>query len=549
MRGRTSLDHRWQAIREDGTELPGKDHLAMVTARTEKPQRDFVFGIHTHEGVARWISVNTEPILASSGDVTMVVSSFADITETKRAARKLNDITGRYAAAIAGTSDGLWDWNCDSEDCWYSNRFWTLLGFLENEPFREANMSSLDSRLRPDDGPTTWDAVRRHQEDGIEFDHEYRLLHQNGEYRWFRGRGVTQFDDSGRAIRMAGSIQDIHDLKLTQHSLVSANVRGEAASAAKSEFLANMSHEIRTPMTAILGFADLLLREIDSEIGKPSCVDYVSTIRRNGEHLLEIINDILDMSKIEACKMTVEKVPAHPEGLVRDAVSLLSVKAQSKGLPLELILDSSVPATIYTDPVRVRQILVNLIGNAIKFTDQGRIKLRVTCDVSEQMLDLAIEDSGIGMSSEQVSRISGAFEQADTTTTRQYGGSGLRLYICNRLADMLGGTITIQSRLGVGSTFTASIATGPISQAATSTCTLASKPYDVSTSMRANASKDSAPLEGIRILLAEDGLDNQRLISHVLRKAGADVQIAENGKLAIEMLTIDGTLESPSRSI
>ncbi len=665
LQGRTSMAPGGQAINEDGSLLPNEQQPAMITLRTGKPVRTFVFGIHTPQGTNRWISVNSEPIFDSSGKISSVVTSFADITpfreqsqrlhvivgaskigtwdweiptgrlvfnehwaemlgyelnelephvstlekvldpdqhsqacsvsqqhiageteeyrneirlqrkngsyawvltagkivsrladgnpnrmvgihlditESKRNETQLKELTERYVAVTTGTSDGLWDWDCRSEYCWYSDRFWTLLGYPDGGPYPAPMLKSFNDHLNPEDINATWEAVRRHQIDGIEFDHECRLRHKNGEYRWFRGRGATQFDAHGRPIRMAGSIQDIHDLKSTQTSLIEANIRAEAANAAKSEFLANMSHEIRTPMTAILGFADLLLNEIDAEIGIPTRVEYVDTIRRNGEHLLEIINDVLDISKIEAGKISMENVAVNPKTLVHEVVSMMSVKAHAKGLQLVVHCEPKVSAKIQTDPVRLRQILVNLIGNAIKFTESGSVTIKVCCDAPKQNLHVAIQDTGIGLTDSQISRLFGAFEQADSTTTRKYGGTGLGLFISKRLAEMLGGRITVASCVGKGSTFTASVATGPVSIDPIPDHLATAKIEPVNSISNVGVAKANLPLAGMRILLAEDGPDNQRLISLVLRKAGAEVQIAENGKLAIEMLTTDGTL-------
>ena len=308
-----------------------------------------------------------------------------------------------------------------------------------------------------------------------------------------------------------------------------------------------MSHEIRTPMAAILGFADLLLHECEDTIAKPTSLEYVDTIRRNGEHLLDFINDILDISKIEAGKMAVEMVATNPEALIQEVISLMNVKAQGKGIRLSVHFDPSIPSVIQTDPVRLRQILVNLVGNAIKFTELGSVTLRVSCCVSGQLLHVAIEDTGIGLSPEQITRLFRAFEQADTTTTRKYGGTGLGLFISNRLAEMLGGKITIESQLGKGSLFTVSVATGPIDPGmpVEKPLTRNANRITIQPSAGGGDQQNALPLAGMRILLAEDGPDNQRLISHFLRKSGADVFIAENGRLAIEKMTFDGSLESP----
>ncbi len=306
-----------------------------------------------------------------------------------------------------------------------------------------------------------------------------------------------------------------HDL-LLQHSRM------------KSEFLANMSHEIRTPMTAVLGYADLLL---DLDLSPTDRVSYIQTIRRNGEHLLAVLNDILDLSKIEAGKMTFETAPCSPAQIAVDVASLMRVRAHAKALQFELHFESAVPETIHSDPTRLRQILMNLVGNAIKFTQSGRVSLAVSC--AAPWLRFRIRDEGIGMAPEQLSRLFQPFAQADSSTTRRFGGSGLGLVICRRLAEMLGGTIAVESELGRGSTFTVELDVGSLQGIAMlADMSEACSPETVTSTTRRPAPVQSR-LAG-RVLLAEDGADNQVLVSTLLRRAGAEVEIVENGKLAVE---------------
>ena len=229
----------------------------------------------------------------------------------------------------------------------------------------------------------------------------------------------------------------------------------EAANRSKSDFLANVSHEIRTPLTAILGYAELLLRESDSGAIPKSYAGTLVTIRRNGEHLLEIINDILDFSKIAAGTFDVERTPVGPVALVSDVVALMSIRAEAKHLSLAVECEPPLPEKFETDPRRLRQVLVNLIGNALKFTDQGRVVLRVTGrpDPRGLRVRFEIQDTGIGISEEEMARLFQPFAQADASTARRYGGTGLGLSICKHLVELLDGEIGAQSRPGEGSTF------------------------------------------------------------------------------------------------
>ena len=370
--------------------------------------------------------------------------------------------------------------------------------------------------------------------------------------RWFHvtAQRVDVDDESFVCV----THQDVTDLRALVESLQEAQTQAEAASRSKSEFLANMSHEIRTPMTAILGYAELIAGRGENAPTEERRLDCVETIRRNGEHLLSIINDILDISKIEAGKMTVERIAVEPVRLIDDVVALMGVKSQAKGLRLVAEFLTPMPATLDTDAVRLRQILVNLVGNAIKFTEHGGVTLRIACDPTAERLVCEVEDTGIGLSPNALGRLFGAFEQADTSTTRRFGGTGLGLRISKRLAEMLGGDISVRSEPGKGSVFTLSIATGTLSDMplidagafrTASRERLAAPRLAGSPVATQRADGGSTPLAGVRILLAEDGEDNVRLITHHLRRAGAIVTAVGNGRLAVQAMTCDGTVEGP----
>ena len=317
-------------------------------------------------------------------------------------------------------------------------------------------------------------------------------------------------------------------LESANEALDKFNQIAESATRAKSEFLANMSHEIRTPITAILGYADLLL---DDQLDKTT-FEHASVIKRNGKHLLGVINDILDLSKVEAGQLQIEKTHCSPAKIVSEVISLMRVRAEEKSLTLESNLQALLPDDVLADPLRLRQILVNLVGNAIKFTDQGGVRIDVATFSREGMpyLQFEILDTGIGMSKEQIARLFKPFSQVDTSATRKFGGTGLGLCISKRLAEALGGGIEVESTPEKGSLFRITIQVGAVqkSHGAIGAGTLGG---DEALAKIADA---TAFVQGSRILLAEDGLDNQRLIALLLKKAGAEVTVVENGKLALD---------------
>jgi len=312
--------------------------------------------------------------------------------------------------------------------------------------------------------------------------------------------------------------------------LAAAKSEAEDANRSKSEFLANMSHEIRTPMTAILGYSEQLL---DPDLGRSDFDQAVGIIRRNGDHLLQVINDILDLSKIEAGKLEVERVACSPLQIVADVLDLLRNRASAKGLLLQAECDGPLPEAIHSDPTRLRQILFNLVGNSIKFTERGSITLRISLQRggSDSFLRCDVTDTGIGMDAEQVSRLFHAFSQADASTTRRFGGTGLGLAISRHLAQLLGGDVTVVSQPGVGSTFRLTVATGSLQDVGMLADPVVGKhPAQTGASLPLPPSR----LLPVRVLLAEDGRDNQMLVKAILSKAGATCDVAADGRAAVD---------------
>ncbi len=350
-------------------------------------------------------------------------------------------------------------------------------------------------------------------------------------------RGVGQREDALRQViedREATIAARTRDLELALEN-------AEAAALAKGRFLANMSHEIRTPMTAILGFAEMLQ---EPEIPDAQREEMVQVIHTNGQHLLQVINDILDISKIEAGKMAIESIPCSPRAIVIEVARLMELHAQQKSLEYRVECCGLLPETIQSDPTRIRQILLNLVGNAIKFTEKGSVMLsvRFVDDGVEPAIEFAVRDTGIGMSPDQMNRLFHSFSQADDSTSRKYGGTGLGLAVCKRLVDLMGGSCALESTVGEGSTFAVTLPTGdltgvPMSVSSAEDCTQ-TKPVP--------ATRPGVPeLVDRTILLAEDVAVNARFISAILEKQGAVVEVVQNGRVAVQRCLEQDRVGSP----
>ncbi|MFO1076900.1 MAG: response regulator [Planctomycetota bacterium] len=314
------------------------------------------------------------------------------------------------------------------------------------------------------------------------------------------------------------------ELLAANRELATAKEAAEAANRSKSLFLANISHELRTPLTAIVGYAEEAHDRVRGQQGLEFECEALGAIHRNAQQLVLVIGDLLDISKLEAGKLRVESIACSPLGVARDVVDLLTAKARDKGIGLSFHAASDLPTVMMSDPLRLRQVLLNLVDNAIKFTVRGEVRVDAAVDPGGAQLSFAVRDEGCGMSAETVQRLFRPFEQADVTTTRKFGGTGLGLAISRQLVELLGGRIDVTSQPDAGSTFVVHV---PVARACIGAAAAA-----------ATSGREARhlPAAGTRVLLVEDGRDNQRLIAHMLRRIGVEVEVADHGGQFLERI-------------
>jgi len=422
----------------------------------------------------------------------------------------------RFQYVARATNDAIWDWDLATQAV-----AWT--GGIQ-ATFRHATRQSGTGygwwmeHLHPEDRERVEGSRQAAIESGGEtWSAEYRFLRGDGKYASVVDRGYVMRDNVGKAVRMIGAMMDITARTRIEKQMQEAKEAAEIANRAKSEFLANMSHEIRTPMNGVLGMTDLLLdTELDSEQR-----EYAGMVKTSAESLLTIINDILDFSKIEAGKLELETIDFKLRGSVEPTLKTFAVRAQQKGLELNCMIEPDVLEALLGDPSRLRQVLVNLLGNAIKFTESGEVNLKVQREsVSEESVELhfSLEDTGIGIPAEKLASIFEPFTQADGSTVRRFGGTGLGLTICSRLVEMMNGHIWVESTPGQGSIFHFTARFG------LPECAASPEPLGI------------AQLEGMQVLVVDDNRTNRSILERLLASWGIQSTLAGNGRQALEVL-------------
>jgi PAS domain S-box-containing protein len=459
-----------------------------------------------------------------------------DVTERKRSEDAIRQANARLDLAVRGSNVGIWENDMPDGDYWagmvHCINIMEQLGYPP--PDSTTNYATVATPYHPDDRERVREALRAYfAGETPEYEVEFRARHHDGSWRWILARGIAVRNADGTPVRFAGTRIDITDLKRIEEELRQAKEAAEAANRAKSEFLANVSHEIRTPMNAILGMTELALDTAltDEQRG------YLSIVNSSANALLNVINDLLDFSKIEAGKFELIHAEFSLRTVVSETLRALELRARKKRLSLLCQVADDVPDSLVGDAGRLRQVLLNLVGNAIKFTEQGEVAVTVErqpgsrqCEICP--LQFTVRDTGIGIPTDKQAKIFQAFEQADNSTTRRYGGTGLGLAIASRLVGLMGGHISVESSPGAGSTFSFTASFGLPDEYTPASC---ADGADIP------AKSDPLPaLPALRILVAEDNELNQKVVQHFLGREGHSVQIARDGREALAALEQGG---------
>ena len=504
-----------RALHPDDAAAARAAFLQAVATRTPM---DTSFRIIRPDGAVRYIKANCVIEYSADHMPLRAIGVNYDITAQREAELRLQQSEDLLRQMGALTRSGGWSFDLTTRVLTWTDEVYRI---HELTPGCVPSFERAKS-FYPQPGRDELESVlAKAAASGTPFDTQLPFVTAQGNRRWVRTI-CRPYMESGRVIRLQGALQDITEQRETERRLSSAMERAQAANRAKSAFLANMSHEIRTPMSAVLGYAELLQAE---ELTEPERAEYLGGIRRAGQHLLELINDVLDLSKIEAGRLEVERVNVSLRQIVDEVTSITRTRAEVKGLRLSVELVGALPDTIRTDPTRLRQILTNLAGNAVKFTSDGGVRIVVKrADEDGRTLRFEVLDTGIGIPPAKLSLLFRPFTQVDVSHTRRFGGTGLGLAISQRLAQALGGRIEVNSVPGEGSAFMLIL---PCAVDANGAC-------DTSTRAASVAATDGPALLTGRVLLAEDGADNQRLFGHILRRAGLELVIVETGVAALE---------------
>ncbi|MBN1573895.1 MAG: PAS domain S-box protein [Deltaproteobacteria bacterium] len=467
--------------------------------RVEEPLEKF-------DGTRTWIETIKAPIFDDNGEVVGTVGVARDVTERRQIEEKLRENEERYRSLVENLNDVVFNVDLDGNFTYLSPVIEQISGYKAEDFIGKSSANFI----HPEDLPGFYEMLKNGMEKKKE-SYEFRGIDKNGATRYMSASGRILKKD-GKPVGITGIMTDVTDSRTMREELKAAKMRAEESNRAKSEFLANMSHEIRTPMNAILGFSELLLDENLTEEQREN----VRTIYESGNILLTLINDILDLSKIESGKAEINEEVFYLLDLLNNTIALFNLKAEEKGLELNLEIDKDISSQIISDPDKIRQIIINLVGNAVKFSDAGKIDVSVMMggkDDKKDQLTVSVKDTGIGIPPEKIDAIFEPFSQADASTTRRYGGTGLGLSITKKLVELLGGEIKVSSEVGKGSAFTFSV--------------------PVNTPIVDDKETESAVSK--KVLIIEDEPSTLKLYKKYLQKGGFQVISSRLGKDALPL--------------
>ena len=469
---------------------------------------------YRYDDGVRWLTAEMVPWRNADGEVGGIIVASHNITKMVEALEATERSEQRLTLAMEIADIHVWEMDYQRRELIKAGAEDTF--FTEEKTYDEL-FRDIYSTIDPRDRPGVEAAWKLHVEEGAPYRPEYRIIRADDREVWTSAACRLVNDRDGRPVRLIGAMQNITERKAAEGALMQAKEDAEMANRAKSTFLATMSHEIRTPLNGVLGMAQAMAADELSTLQR----DRLDVVRQSGETLLHILNDVLDLSKIEAGKLELEEAEFDISDLARGAHAAFTAIANKKGLSFDLAVEAGARGVYVGDSTRVRQILYNLVSNALKFTESGEV--RVCVARTNDGLRLTVADTGIGIPPERLASLFQKFEQADASTTRRYGGTGLGLAICRELAQLMGGAIRAESTPGKGSTF------------------LVTLPLIKSTASHVLPAPDPGVVEAmemkvgvLRVLAAEDNTVNQLVLKTLLHQIGVDPVIVENGKLAVE---------------
>jgi len=467
------------------------------------------------DGQIYWVNNTIVPFLDADGKPTSYMSIRTDISKSKQVEQALKESQKRLNLVIEATDAGVWDWQVKTGKVRFNARWVQLIGYSLRE-LGNCDIETWQGLIKPSDLMLSQQLLEQHWHgDSDSYSFELRMKHKEGHWVWVLDTGkVVEWDEDGRPLRMIGTSVDISMRKEAEQALVSAKNSAEETALAKSNFLASMSHEIRTPMNGVLGMLGLLKQStLTSEQ-----LQRVNVAQSSGQSLLSLINDILDFSKIEANKLELEIIDFNLHSMLSEFTETMAYTAQAKGLELVLDTNNVEEAMVRGDPSRLRQILTNLVGNAIKFTVQGEIVIRATVEKMSHLgvqLNLTVADTGIGIPKDKQASLFDSFSQVDTSTTREYGGTGLGLTIVKRLCELMNGSIDVDSNEGEGSTFEVMVLLE-----------------------KSELSEQLVPqieIDKLNILIVDDNATNRKVLRGQLENWGVTITEASGGEQALSI--------------